>query len=116
MVRVSGNTIVMTRSDTAEIVISIVDENEEEYIPQETDVIRFAVKKNYSDDDQEVLIYKEIPHDTMLLRIDSSDTKFLEMPGTYRFDIEIRIDDGTEEGFVSTFITNGRLKIKEEII
>lgn len=113
MVRISGSTIVATRADTVEATINIVDENGDEYVLQDTDVVRFALRKNYDDEDG-ILIYKVIPHDTMLLRIESSETKPFIQPGTYVYDIEITIDDGTEEGFVST-ILSGKYKVKQEV-
>ena len=70
--------------------------------------IRFALKRSYND--SEVLIYKEIPYDTMILRVDSEDTKELQQPGVYVYDIQITFTDGT----VSTFIS-GKLKLVEEV-
>lgn len=113
MVRISGSTIVMTRADTLETGITILDADGNEYVPQENDVIRFALRKNYNDENG-ILIYKVIPHDTMLLRIDSSETRVFQQPGTFVWDLEITIDDGTEEGFVDTFMS-GKLKIRNEV-
>ena len=103
-----NNAIAMTRGDTLVTRVSILDMDGNEYVPVETDKIRFALKRSYND--SEVLIYKEIPYDTMILRVDSEDTKELQQPGVYVYDIQITFTDGT----VSTFIS-GKLKLVEEV-
>ena len=50
----------------------------------------------------------------MILRVESSETKILDQPATYVYDIQITIDDGTSEGLVRTFIS-GVLKTKQEV-
>ena len=74
-IREDKNLIIMTRGDTLITKVNIVDSEGNEYIPAESDQLRFALKKNYSDED--VLIYKNIPIDTMTLRLESEDTKGL---------------------------------------
>lgn len=108
MVTVKNSRITMTRGDTCRIKISLTDENGDEYIPQEGDVIRFAAKKTYSD--PEPLIFKTVPLDTMILEISPEDTKQLDF-GTYVYDIQITLADGT----VNTFVTKAQLKIEEEV-
>lgn len=103
-----GYAITMTRGDTLRTVISVTDMNGTLYVPREGDTIRFACKKDYND--TECLIYKEIPYDTLLLQLDPEDTKEMNQPDIYVFDIQITLADGT----VSTFI-KGKLKIIEEV-
>lgn len=112
MVKINKNNIILTRGDTLVTNITIYDESGEVYIPGDTDKIRFAIKKTYND--EEPILLKNIPVDTMVLRLESSDTKLLEQPASYVYDIQITIDDGSTEGFVSTFIS-AKLTTKEEV-
>lgn len=107
-VTVVKNNIIMTRGDTLKIKINITDSAGEPYTPVEGDTIRFAAKKEYSDESPCIL--KDIPYDTCILHLEPADTKELEQPCDYLYDIEITLNDGT----VDTFI-NGKLKIKEEV-
>jgi hypothetical protein len=100
--------IAMTRGDTFRTVIGVTDVNGDPYVPKEGDTIRFACKKNYND--SECLIYKDIPYDTCILQLDPEDTKPMNQPDTYVFDIQIT----TANGDVHTFI-KGKLKITEEV-
>ena len=108
MVSIKKNAIVMTRGDTLRTHIEILDANGDQYIPTEEDVIRFALKKHYNDEN--VLIYKEIPYDTMELHIEPEDTKSLEQPSDYVYDIQIVLNNGD----VITFISS-TLELTEEV-
>lgn len=108
MTRVDGTTISMTRGDTFRAIITLTDENGEIYIPSETDRIVFTVKANYESD---VLIQKDVPLDTLTLELAPDDTKQLDMPKTYVYDIQLI----TEDGNVDTFISKSKLKIYEEV-
>lgn len=105
----SNNTIIMTRGDTLILPLIIMDELGETYIPVEGDSIRFALKKSYKD--AEPLLTKIIPIDSMTLRLESTDTKDLEQPGSYVYDVQLT----TIDGIVNTIIPNGKLRIKEEV-
>lgn len=107
-IRPEKNMIIMTRADTLLTTISIKDAEGNPYIPEATDQLRFALKKDYND--KKVLIYKEIPIDTMLLRVDTQDTKNLEQPSTYVFDIQLTYGDNIVDTIIS-----GRLKLTEEV-
>ena len=107
-IRTDKNMILMTRADTLITTISILDADGNPYEPAPTDQLRFALKKNYSD--KKVLIYKEIPIDTMELRLDSEDTKSLEQQETYFYDIQLTYGDN----IVSTIIS-GRLRLLAEV-
>lgn len=107
MVKVSDSTITITRGDTLLLKVGIKDGSGEDYIPSGNDQVRFALKTSYQD--AEPLIVKDIPISTMLLRVESSETKGLARRAKYPYDIQITIDDGTEEGFVSTFISGNLL-------
>lgn len=104
---INGNAISLTRGDSLILHVNVM-QNDEPYVPQEGDVIRFALKKNVNDEN--VLILKEIDLTAMQLIIEPEDTK--ELPyGTYKYDIELT----TVGGFVDTFIGPANFKITEEV-
>ena len=107
--KIKGTTIIMTRGDTLRCKINITTQDGSAYIPVDGDVIRFAAKKKYSDEAPAII--KDIPWDTLELRLDPEDTKHLEQPGDYVYDIQITLNDGT----VDTFIERAKLKITEEV-
>lgn len=107
-VKMRKNVVTMTRGDTCSIKISLSDGYGKEYIPDENDEIRFALKKTYDDDYP--LIYKVIPHDTMILKLNPSDTKELDF-GKYVYDIQITFANGD----VNTFVTKAQFIIEEEV-
>ena len=112
---ISGTTIKMTRGDTLNVQVSILKDSEP-YAPQVGDSVRFALKRNkiksdrsgYADDDP--LILKDIPTDTLILTLDPEDTKQLPFD-TYVYDIEITFADGA----VDTFIDKATFKLTEEV-
>lgn len=108
-VEISGSTIKMTRGDTLRVVLTLKDEEGNVYTPQENEIIRFAMKKDY--DDPEPLLLKIIPHDTMELVLDPVDTKNLPQPSSYVYDMEITYANGD----VETFIKEAKLKITQEV-
>lgn len=102
----------MTKGDTCILSVGIVDTDGNTYEPQEGDTIRFALKKSYND--ARPLILKDIPIDTMELRLEPSDTKSLDagsVKGKYVYDIELTKEDGT----VDTFIARAEWLILEEV-
>ena len=106
--RVRNNTIYLTRGDTFKAVISITYPDGSVYTPKEGDQIRFALKENI--EDEECLIWRDVPIDTMLLVIYPGDTKELEF-GTYVYDIQLTKANGD----VDTFITASKFKITAEV-
>lgn len=110
MVSVVNNTITLVRGDTVEIPVTIRLRNGEEYVPSEGDVIRFALKEEYGDN-VPVLIRKVIPNDSLILRLESCETKDLMMrKKPYVYDIELT----TANGYVDTFI-RGLVTLLEEV-
>jgi len=105
---VKKNAITLTRGDTFKATISIANPDGTPYEPEEGDSIRFALKKRYEDDN--VLIEKPIPTDTLILVLEPEDTKPL-MFGDYVFDIQLTKANGD----VDTFITKSRLTLTEEV-
>ncbi len=105
---INGTTITLTRGDTFRANLSITDSNGLPYIPKDTDHIRFAMKRNYTEG--EPLILKEIPSDSLLLVLEPEDTKGLPF-GNYVYDIQLT----DSFGIVDTFITKARLSLTEEV-
>lgn len=99
--------ISMTRGDSLACELSVT-RNGEPYTPVDGDVIRFAMKKHVNDEN--VLIEKIIPNDTLQLIINPEDTKNLPF-GEYRYDVQITFADG----FVSTFITDSPFELTSEV-
>lgn len=108
-VKISGTTITMTRGDTLRVILDLKDDDENAYVPQEGDTIRFAMKKTYKD--PEPLILKEIPIDSLELVLNPEDTKELPQPSSYNYDIEITYANGD----VDTFIDKAKLVLTEEV-
>lgn len=98
--------IYITRGDTGFIEIPLFDNDNEPYTPIEGDSVRFAVKKKYKD--EECLVLKPIPIETLILEIKPEDTKELEF-GKYVYDIEFT----DSLGHVSTFIRGSFIVDKE---
>lgn len=108
MTTISGNKITITKGDTLVLKINMYQDNEE-YDVQDGDVIRFALKKAYSDD--ECIILKEIPHETMTLVVDSAEMKKLDVVREgYVYDVQLT----DQYGIVDTFIS-GKLYTTEEV-
>ena len=108
MVRVNNTTITMTRGDTLTVQIGINKSDGTPYEPSEGDVVRFALKKDYSD--KNPIILKTIDNEDLTLTLLPSDTKQLAF-GDYVYDIELTQEDGT----VDTFVAKARFKITEEV-
>lgn len=109
MVKITGTRIQMTRGDTLKAVIGMKTKSGGNYTPAEGDAVRFAMKKKYSDED-EVLITKVIPNDTLLLHLEPQDTKELSY-GRYVYDVQITYANGD----VDTFIDRAVFELTEEV-
>ena len=60
--------------------------------------------------DEEPVIVKDIPIDTMILTLDEEDTKDLPF-GNYIYDLELRKANGD----VATFVTKSTFILEEEV-
>lgn len=108
MFSINRNSISLTRGDSLYITITLTKDLQE-FTPNETDVVHFAVKKNY--DDPEYLIVKELKPNSageFILELLPEDTKSLPF-GTYRYDLSY--DDGN--GLVYTFVIDAINLTKE---
>ncbi len=110
MVEINGTDITVTRGDTLDVLVGIFTPDGEAYPVRDGDVIRFALKRRYTD--REALISRIIPHDTMNLRLESGETGALEAGGVhYVYDLRLTAEDGT----VDTFIDRARLFVTEGV-
>lgn len=107
-IAVDDNVISLTRGDSLVLYVCAT-KNDEEVKFSEGDKLRFALnrEKNLRTDP---IIYKDIDISTMLLKLEPSDTKDLDI-GTYYYDIELT----TADGFVDTFIGPTKFKITSEV-
>ena len=112
----SNNAITLTRGDTFIAQVGMKDRSGNAYVPESGDTIRFALKRNLLNSkktayvDTHPLIQKDIPINTLMLRIDPNDTKPLAF-GEYVYDVEITFADGR----VDTFITEAPFYITAEV-
>ena len=106
--KVRKNTIYLTRGDTFRAHLTINNPDGSIYTPVEGDSIRFALKETI--EDEECLILRDIPIDTMLLVIYPEDKKSLEF-GNYVYDIQLTKANGD----IDTFITASKLKLTAEV-
>ena len=112
---VKKNRITLTRGDTFIDTLQLYKEGEP-FVPHEGDSIRFALKHptmnaartEYTD--TEPLLVKTIPTDTMVLRIESAETKDLGF-GDYVYDIQLTYANGD----VDTFITEAQFRLTPEV-
>lgn len=104
-----NNNIELIRGDTLYAKVDVLC-NGRPYIPEEGDVIRFAMKRRYKDGDEKVLIDKIIPNDSLMLKLDPEDTKELKMNKIYVYDIQLTKANGDIDTFVSA-----KVKLKEEV-
>lgn len=109
MLRISGTTITLTRGDSAKIALDLEYNNGDPYKPQAGDVIRFALKKTYSDILPPLLLIN-IPTDSLILHISAAESKQLAY-GQYKYDIQIT----TANGDVDTFIDRATFIVTEEV-
>ena len=101
--------IVMTRGDTLVVNVGIKYKNTgEPYVPQESDTIRFSVKRYLSD--KSPVIVKDVPKDSMILKLNPDDTKSLSF-GSYHYDIQLIKANGDTD----TVIPDRILELTSEV-
>ena len=103
-----GNTIKLTRGDTARLTVPITNETTNaEYVMGENDTLTMTVKKNITDTEpalQKVLVGLNTFH------IKPSDTAGLDF-GKYKYDVELT----TADGDVYTVIEPSTFEILKEV-
>lgn len=104
----TGNTIQLTRGDTASLSVAIFNEvTQEGYSVKENDTLRLTVKENVKS--EQILIQKEVVGTNKLV-IDPEDTKPLTF-GKYTYDVELE----TEFGDISTIIEPSTFEVLPEV-
>lgn len=106
MLKVEDNDIYLTRGDSAQFNIDIVDDNGDVYELEEGDKCEFTVKKRTSS--EEVLIKKEIIDSTF--KINPEDTSHLNF-GDYIYDVQVTLANGD----IYTIIIPSLFKVLEEV-
>ena len=96
MYKVCGTTITMVRGDTF-IANVHLKRGEEEYLPNENDIIRFAMRRS---GEVRTRLVKIVPNDTLELHILPEDTQDFP-PGLYKYDLEIEFADGSKDTFIN---------------
>lgn len=111
MITIDNNkNITMTRGDTFARTL-ILKKNGQTYVPENGDVIRFAMAKVYkSKTGYELLIEKTIDNSTLLWKLDPEDTADLEY-GKYVYDLQMTYADGS----VETFADKKQFILTEEV-
>lgn len=104
MFSIEGNTIHITRGDTGQFDIELLNSDGTVYEPQTGDVVTFTVKKGT--DEEEILIQKT----GLSIEIEPVDTENLRY-GIYKYDIQVTFADGR----VCTVITPNDFKVKDEV-
>lgn len=104
MFKILDKTIQLTRGDSAEFGIQILDASGNLYELQDGDLVEFTVKDNtYSD---KILIHKIGTH----ISINPEDTKLLSYK-KYVYDVQVTLKNGT----VNTIIPPSTLEILSEV-
>ena len=106
----NNNNITLTRGDTLTLTVSLLQKTDtvppstEPYVPEEGDVIRFAVSKGYKAQiGYHLMLEKVIPNDTLTFTCSSTETT-LDY-STYNYDVEITHSDGCVDTFISAKLT-----------
>lgn len=106
MLLTNGNRVMLTRGDTARLLVSLQNADGTEYVMQTGDVLKLAIKKRVCD--PTAIIEKESTE--AAFDFSPSDTK--ELPfGDYKYDVQLT----TEDGDVYTVIPVSTFRIMEEI-
>ena len=111
MLKIKNNTeLYLTRGDSVQMQITIIDASGDPYTPETGDVIRFALKKTYQSAEPEIL--KTLNNNNLVLTLTPEETKtFTTFNSPYVWDIEL---SNESEGVVDTFMS-GKLIILEEV-
>lgn len=106
MLYINGNTIKLTRGDTAFLRVPITREGEE-YVVQPTDTLAFSVKKNVRDEN---FTFQKVVTGDNLVHIEPTDTAGFPF-GSYKYDIQLT----TSSGDVFTIVDVSTFEILPEV-
>lgn len=104
MLTIDGNNnIILTRGDTLTLTVELTKDGEA-YVPEQGDVIRFALSKGYlGEPGYEFKLDKTIPNDTLTFTLSSTETALDYR--SYNYDIQVTHSDGCVDTFVSAKLT-----------
>lgn len=114
MYEIKDLTIKLTRGDSFYTQIGMTTDDGQPYVPEEGDSLRFVMKNakivggEYVD--EEPVLEKNIPTDTLVLTLAPADTSDLPF-GRYVYDIELTFASGD----VDTFINNESFFLEPEV-
>ena len=108
MYKINGTTITLTKGDSFYCQLTLTKDGET-YTPDADDVIRFGMKKEYTD--AKAVVTTVIPNDTLMLYLAPEATSSLAC-GKYQYDIEITFADGD----IDTFINKAEFNLVPEVI
>ncbi len=115
MLSIDGNNnITLTRGDTLTLTVTLLHEVDpvppateptiEPYVPEQGDVIRFALSKGYlGEPGYEFKLDKTIPNDTLTFTLSSTETALDYR--AYNYDIQVTHEDGCVDTFISAKLT-----------
>lgn len=106
MLVITNDEVILTRGDSADIIVNITDANGDAYRPAEGDVIKFTLKKNCETSD--IIIQKTLVNSIISLK--PADTEDLPY-GTYYFDVQLK----TAGDDVYTVVSPHRFIIDKEV-
>lgn len=106
MLQITNDEIILTRGDSADIILNITDANGDAYTPAETDVIKFTMKKNCETTD--IILQKTLVN--QIISIEPADTADLNY-GAYYFDVQLE----TAGGDVYTVVSPHKFIIDKEV-
>lgn len=89
---IKKNVISCTRGDSLWTTLELIDADGNIYQPDPRDYIRFSLKTS-TDDEEEPLVMKEIPTDTLELRLLPEETDF-DPNSPYFYDVEVVLNNG----------------------
>ncbi len=107
LIEKTTNNITLTRGDTAEIEVSLVDDDGTVYEMQPGDFLTFSMKKDLND---KTYALKKYTDGTNIFKFVPSDTASLSF-GKYKYDVQLT----TSEGAVYTVIPPSVFTVGEEV-
>ena len=107
MLYIEGNTIRLTRGDTAYLTVPIITELNEEYVMTSGDTMSFSVKRKEGDDEY---LFQKVVAGSNTIHIEPSDTHDLAF-GKYKYDVQVDLANGD----VFTVIEPNTFEIMKEV-
>ena len=99
MLRIEGNNITLTRGDSLTLTIAL-EKGGAAYEPEAGDSVRFAVSKNYLGDvDYQLMLEKAVPIDSLVVTLDSEETKLAYRD--YNYDVQLTHANGDVDTVIS---------------